>query len=57
MIEIIGLICTGLAIIGVILNNRRMIQCFYIWIFSNLLAAIIHYQTGIYSLLLRDCIF
>ena len=57
MIETIGTIGTIAAIIGVILNNRLRIECFYIRIISNALFAGIHLSAGIYSLLIRDLIF
>ena len=56
-LEIIGTIATVLAIIGVLANNRRKRICFAIWICSNTLTLIIHAQTGIWSLLVRDAIF
>ncbi len=56
-LETIGVVATILAVAGVLLNNRRMIQCFYIWMISNALSAYLHYDTGLYSLLLRDVVF
>lgn len=55
--EIIGIIAMVLAVIGVWCNNRKMIFCFYLWIISNSLAAIIHVSTDLWSLLLKDLIF
>lgn len=57
MIEIFGTIATALAIFGVLLNNRKLIVCFYLWLVSNLITAGIHFDAGIYSLLVRDLIF
>jgi nicotinamide riboside transporter PnuC len=57
MIEIIGTITTILAVSGVILNNRRRIECFYLWTASNVLSAVIHYMTDTRSLMIRDLIF
>jgi nicotinamide riboside transporter PnuC len=57
MIELIGTITTMLAVAGVLLNNRHKIQCFYVWIVSNLLSAMIHWHTATYSLMARDLIF
>ena len=57
MIEIFGIIATALAILGVVLNNRRLIVCFYLWLISNALTGWIHYDAGIYSLLIRDIVF
>lgn len=57
MVEIFGTISTALAIFGVVLNNRRIIFCFYLWLISNGITAAIHFNVGIYSLLIRDLIF
>ena len=57
MIEIAGMVSMVLAVAGVILNNRRMIVCFYFWMISNMLSAWIHLDAGVYSLLARDVIF
>jgi nicotinamide riboside transporter PnuC len=57
MIEFIGTITTILAVSGVVLNNRHRIECFYLWLVSNLLSAVIHFQTETYSLMVRDLIF
>ena len=57
MIEIFGIVATVLAILGVVLNNRKLIVCFYLWLVSNLITAGIHFDAGIYSLLVRDLTF
>lgn len=57
MMELLGATATVLAVIGVVLNNRRMISCFYIWLVSNAISAVIHGSCGIYSLAARDMIF
>ena len=57
MIELLGTIATILAVIGVIMNNRKMIGCFYIWLLSNTITLFIHSQAGIWSLAARDLIF
>lgn len=57
MVEFLGTISTVLAIAGVILNNRKMIGCFYIWLLSNAITAGIHLSAGIWSLAARDLIF
>jgi len=56
-LEVIGTAATVIAVLGVILNNSRLIWCFPLWIVSNSLTAWIHYRTQIWSLLLRDLIF
>jgi len=55
--EIIGIIATIFAVIGVITNNRRLRICFLLWLLSNALSGIIHVHAGIWSLLIRDIIF
>ena len=57
MQEIIGIIATILAVIGVITNNRRLRVCFLFWLVSNALTGGIHAEAGIWSLLVRDAIF
>lgn len=57
MIEIAGTLTTILAVYGVILNNRKRIGCFYVWLISNLISAGIHLNTATYSLVVRDVIF
>lgn len=57
MIELLGIITTILAVSGAILNNRHRIECFYLWIFSNFLSAVIHIQTATLSLAVRDMVF
>jgi len=55
--EALGAIATTLAVVGVLMNNRRMIACFYLWIVSNFLCGLIHWQAGLTSLLIRDALF
>jgi len=55
--EIIGGIVCVLAVVGVLLNNRKMIGCFYFWIVSNSLSGLLHWNAGQYSLCARDVIF
>ena len=57
MIEIIGIIATVLAVVGVLANNRRLRWCFIIWIFSNALSLAIHVDAAIWSLAVRDAVF
>ena len=57
MIELLGTIATVIAIAGVVLNNRKMIACFYLWLVSNAISAYIHWDTGVMSLVLRDLVF
>jgi len=57
MTELIGSIATVLAIIGVVGNNRRLRWCFLLWMVSNSLTLVIHAQTGVWSLVVRDAVF
>ncbi len=57
LIELVGVFTTILAVIGVILNNRKMVACFYLWLASNGLTLLIHLEAGIISLVVRDAIF
>lgn len=57
MNEIVGIIATILAVGGVVLNNRKMAACFYLWIISNILSAYIHWSSNTNSLMVRDLIF
>jgi len=57
MIELFGTIATVLAVTGVLLNNRRRINCFYLWLISNSISAALHAYIGLWSLCVRDVIF
>ncbi len=57
LIESAGLAATCIAIGGVILNNHRRRECFYLWLVSNTLTLAIHTAAGIWSLAARDAIF
>jgi len=56
-LEIVGAISAVLAVAGVLLNNRKMIACFYVWIVSNTISACLHFNAELYSLLARDVVF
>lgn len=57
MTELLGTIATILAVSGVVLNNRKLSGCFYLWIISNGISALLHYDAGLFSLLIRDLLF
>ena len=57
MIEILGTVCTTLAVAGVVLNNRLRIECFYLWLISNCIAASIHISAGLIAMSIKDLIF
>lgn len=55
--EAVGWAVTGIAVTGVILNNHRRHECFYLWLVSNALSAVIHAASGMVALTCRDVIF
>jgi len=55
--ESIGLISLGFALAGSILNNRRMIICFPIWMISNVIYFGMHFSSWQLSLALKDVVF
>jgi len=57
MMEVFGGFATILAISGVIMNNHMKIACFYTWIVSNIIMAVIHSHVGLWSLTCRDIVF
>jgi nicotinamide riboside transporter PnuC len=57
MTELFGTIAMVLAVTGVILNNRKLISCFYLFLISNAISAGIHFHAGIWSLFTRDVVF
>ena len=57
LLEIVGGFALLLGVTGVILNNRKLRLCFVIWVVGNILSAIVHINTGIASLLIRDAVF
>lgn len=57
MNELLGGISTAVALVGVVLNNRRDRRCFYLWLVSNLLVMVVHVRTGLWSLGARDLAF
>ena len=46
-----------IAVIGVVLNNRKVIWCFPLWLISNTISAALHGYMGLWGLLARDAIF
>ena len=56
-IEWLGIIATVLAVTGVMMNNNKLIGCFYVWTASNVLCSIIHVRAGLWSMVIRDVIF
>ncbi len=55
--EILGAIVVVLAVTGVILNNRKLISCFYFWTVTNSICAYLHWTAGMYALTVRDLVF
>lgn len=56
-VEAIGMAATGLAIVGCLMNNRRMRWCFAVWLVSNALSLAVHLESAIWSLAVRDIAF
>lgn len=57
MTEYLGGFVLVVSVDGVLLNNRRMISCFYLWMVSNAVSACIHGHTELWMLCARDMIF
>jgi nicotinamide riboside transporter PnuC len=57
MIEAIGWVITVIAVWGVVLNNQRRRECFYLWLVSNGLSAGVHLWAGMWAMATRDAIF
>jgi nicotinamide riboside transporter PnuC len=57
MTELLGSIATVLAVGGCILNNRRRRVCFIAWMVSNCICVWLHFDAGLWSLMVRDVIF
>jgi len=57
MIDLFGWTATVLAVSGVVLNNRKFIMCFWLWMVSNLLCAHLHAHVGLWSQYWRDVAF
>ena len=57
MFEIIGIIATTIAVLGVYLNNHKIRACFYLFLISNSVFAGMHWYLGSPSLVVRDVIF
>lgn len=47
MFTIFTSVLTILALIGVVLNIKKHIACFYIWLFTNLSWAVVDFYKGI----------
>lgn len=62
-IEIIGAVAGVLAVVGVLLNNRRRISCFYVWMISNAISCGLHVYAAMavgadtWTLAARDIVF
>jgi nicotinamide riboside transporter PnuC len=57
IIEIVSGAATIIAIAGVILNNRRRLECFYLWFVSNGLSLAVHACCGLWAMTARDAVF
>jgi len=57
VLEVLGMIAMVLAVIGVLLNNRKNRNCFYVWFISNIILIYVHLNVDLYSLVVRDIVF
>ncbi len=48
---------SGLAIVGVLLNNKRIRWCFPLWFVSNIICLVLHYQVAYSGMMVRDGVF
>jgi nicotinamide riboside transporter PnuC len=55
--ESLGWIVTVIAVAGVLLNNARRLECFYLWFVSNGISMMLHLFATMYALAARDAIF
>lgn len=55
--EILGTAAMILAIIGVVLNNHKLISCFYLFLISNSICLYLHLHVNIWSMCVRDVVF
>jgi nicotinamide riboside transporter PnuC len=56
-LEILGTVATVLAVVGVVLNNHKVIHCFLFWLISNSLTLYLHLRGRMWSLAVRDAVF
>jgi nicotinamide mononucleotide transporter len=52
----IGWILTTFSLIGTVLNVKKHISCFYIWVIANIAWMIFDIMTGLYSRALLDLV-
>jgi len=57
VLETLGTIAMVLAVIGVLLNNRKNRNCFYVWFISNSILIYVHLNVNLYSLVIRNIVF
>jgi len=57
LIELFSAVATVLALIGVWLNNRRRIWCFYLWLVSNSMCMGLHANAHLWIMSFRDLAF
>ena len=57
LIETVGWTATGVALVGVWFNNRRLRVCFALWLISNAMTFTIHAASDLWSLAARDVAF
>lgn len=57
MIEIFGWIAAVCALTGCVLNNRKRIVCFWLWMVSNVICGHLHVGVDLWPLYWRDVAF
>ena len=58
LIQLLGLLGSGLALLGCRLNNKKRIGCFALWIISNAISAALHcLHADLWPYVLRDLAF
>jgi nicotinamide riboside transporter PnuC len=55
--ELLGILATVIAVLGVLLNNGRVIWCFPVWGISNTITLYLHLNKRMFSLAARDFVF
>ena len=55
--ELFSLVAMVLAVVGVILNNNQLTSCFWVWMASNTMCAVIHLRSKLWTMAIRDVIF
>lgn len=55
--EIFGTVACLLGVAGVVLNNNRAVECFWLWMVSNAMCMAIHLRVRLWSMAAKDAVF